>query len=174
MQKRHMIYLGVAVAITIVVLLSTSLFRTPSIPESGEPEGGNAVPSATRNVKVYFMNDRLDPEVTCVKVFPVTREIEDTPGVARAALETLLGGPSAEEEKDGYRTLINPGVVIRSIAIENGIAKVDFDMTLEKEVGGSCRVSAIRAQLTETLMQFPTVKSVILSVEGRVEEALQP
>ena len=51
---------------------------------------------------------------------------------------------------------------------------VDFDPQLEFQVGGSCRVAAISSQIRQTLMQFPTVKSVIISIDGRTEDILQP
>jgi len=35
------------------------------------------------------------------------------------------------------------------------------------------RVSAIRAQITETLKQFETVNEVIVSIDSRVEDILQ-
>ncbi|MBU3925210.1 GerMN domain-containing protein, partial [Patescibacteria group bacterium] len=56
----------------------------------------------------------------------------------------------------------------------NGIAKVDFDERLEFQAGGSCRVAAIRAEITETLKQFPTVNNVVISINGRTEDILQP
>ena len=34
--------------------------------------------------------------------------------------------------------------------------------------------AAIRVQITETLEQFPTVDSVIISIDGRTEDILQP
>ncbi|MBA7661011.1 hypothetical protein ES703_69021 [subsurface metagenome] len=63
---------------------------------------------------------------------------------------------------------------IQKLIIENGVAKIDFDEQLEFQVGGSCRVVAIRAQITETLKQFPTVDNVIISIDGRTEDILQP
>jgi len=45
---------------------------------------------------------------------------------------------------------------------------------LQYQVGGSCRVSAIRAQIIETLKQFSTVKNVVISINGRTEDILQP
>lgn len=128
----------------------------------------------TTKVKIYFNNSRLDPEYSCNKVFPVEREVSKTAAVARAALEQLLEGPTEAEKNQQYLTSINSGVKIQKLIIENGVAKVDFDETLEKAVGGSCRVSAIRAQITETLKQFPTVQSVIISINGRTEDILQP
>jgi spore germination protein GerM len=50
----------------------------------------------------------------------------------------------------------------------------DFNERLEYQVGGSCRVSAIRAQISETLKQFPTIKDVIILINGRKEDVLQP
>ena len=128
----------------------------------------------TIKVKVYFNNDRMDPEFSCNKVFPVEREIPKTQAVARAALEELLKGATEEEKNQGFFTNINSGVKIQSLSIQDGVAKIDFDDQLEFQVGGSCRVAAIRAQITETLKQFPTVDSVIISINGRTEDILQP
>ena len=128
----------------------------------------------TMTIKVYFNNDKLDPEFSCNKVFPVEREISKTQAVAMAALKELLKGTTQGEEEKGFFTNINSGVKIQSLTIENGVAKVEFDEQLEFQVGGSCKVSAIRAQITETLKQFPTVDSVIISINGRTEDILQP
>lgn len=148
---------------------------------SGLPENEKKVEvpviiSATdiSKVKAFFNNNNLDPEVSCNKVFPVERSVPKTAAVARAALEELLKGPTNGEKNNGYFTSINPGVKIQSLTIANGTAKVDFSDTLERAVGGSCRVAAIRAQITETLKQFPTVKNVTISINGRTEDILQP
>jgi spore germination protein GerM len=102
------------------------------------------------------------------------RIVPKTEAVARAALEELLKGPTDREKADKYFTAINPGVEIQKLVVENGIAKVDFNETLDNPGGGSCRVSAIRTQITQTLKQFPTVKDVIISIDGRIEDILQP
>jgi hypothetical protein len=125
-------------------------------------------------VKAYFINDNLDPAVSCDKVFSVERIIPKTQATARAALEELFNGPTAEEKNNGFRTTINDGVKIQSLTIESGFAKVDFNQQLQEKVGGSCRVTAIRAQITETLKQFSTVKSVVISINGKIEDILQP
>lgn len=125
-------------------------------------------------VKAYFNNSQMDPEASCNKVFPVERIVAKSPAVARAALEELLKGVTDAEKNAGFFTSINTGVKIQRLTIENGVAKVDFDEKLEFQVGGSCRVSAIRAEITDTLKQFPTVNSVIISINGRTEDILQP
>lgn len=125
-------------------------------------------------IKVFFSNDSLDPAISCTKVFPVERTITKTDAIGRAALEQLLLGPTEVEEVNAYVTSINSNVKINSLDIDNGVARVDFSSEIEKGVGGSCKVSAIRAQISETLKQFPTVKDVVISVDGRVDDALQP
>lgn len=131
-------------------------------------------PSQTTLVKAFFSNNNFDPEVSCNKVFEVERRVPRTVAVARAALEQLLAGPSNKEKAQGFFTSINPGVKIQKLEITGGAAKVDFNQTLEQAVGGSCRVAAIRAQITETLKQFSTVKDVLISINGRTEDILQP
>ena len=126
-------------------------------------------------IKVFFNNSNLDPEFSCNKVFSVERKIIKTEAVARAALEKLLAGPTEEEISQGFSTSINSGVKIQKLTIdENGTAMVDFDERLEFPGGGSCRVSAIRSEITQTLKQFPTVNNVIISIDGRIEDILQP
>jgi hypothetical protein len=126
-------------------------------------------------VRAYFTNANLDPDpnVDCSAVFPVTRAIPRTQGTARAALTELLKGPSAAEESQGYATGIPSGVTLQDIRIENGTAYADFSSELN-QVGGSCLVTSIRGQIEDTLLQFPTVTDVVISVNGNSEEALQP
>lgn len=125
-------------------------------------------------VKVFFSSSKLDPAVTCNKVFSVEREITKTPAIARAALLELLSGPTLAEKNDGFSTSLNPEIIIQKLVIENGVAKVDFSKQLEEPGGGSCRGAAIIAQINQTLKQFSTVQSVIISIDGRSEDILQP
>ncbi|MBI4281696.1 GerMN domain-containing protein [Candidatus Uhrbacteria bacterium] len=139
------------------------------------------VPTSTKGserimVKAFFGNRITDPNVLhCDRVYPVERTVPKTQAVARAALEELLAGPTPIEVQKGYFTAINDRVKIQKLIIENDTAFVDFDETLEAQVGGSCRVAIIRAQIKETLKQFPTVKNVVLTINGRGEDIiLQP
>ena len=128
--------------------------------------------SEKTTVKIYF-NNASDID-SCDKVFSVERTMPKTTLVARAALTQLLVGPTNMEKNAGLFTNINSGVTIQSLTIENGVAKVDFNQQLQEGVAGSCKVIAIRAQITETLKQFPSVKSVVISIDGKTEDILQP
>ena len=126
-------------------------------------------------VNVYFGNTEKNPEaLDCALVFAVERVVPKTPDLARAALNELFKGVNENEKSEKYFTSINDGVVIQKLTIENGVAKVDLNPRLEEAVGGSCRVAAISSQIKSTLKQFPSVKSVIISIDGRTEDILQP
>ncbi|MFH1161936.1 MAG: Gmad2 immunoglobulin-like domain-containing protein [Candidatus Jorgensenbacteria bacterium] len=128
-----------------------------------------------QTVNVYFSSRAEDQEaMRCNETYPVARRIPKTQAPARTALEELLKGPDRVESGRGFFTSINPGVKINSLAIADGVARADFDAMMEAGMGGSCRVTAIRSQITNTLKQFPAVREVIIGVEGRVEDALQP
>lgn len=156
--------------LVLIIGISFSVFVLIQFREEKPEE----TPEKIMTLKVFFNNDKLDPEFSCNKVFPVERIVPKTQTPARKALELLLAGPTLSEKEQGFFTNINPGVKIQKLTIENGMAKVDFDEQLEFQVGGSCRVSAIRAEITQTLKQFPTVNEVIISINGRTEDILQP
>jgi len=131
----------------------------------------------TMAVKVFLSNaNGNDPMQDCSAVEAVTRYIPQIEGVARAALTELIKGPTQEEQNRGYRSSLplNAGIEIQDLRIENGTAYVDFSGDLEEGVAGSCRVQNIRAQIESTLKQFPTVTKVVISVDGRTEDILQP
>ena len=130
----------------------------------------------TMKIKLNFFNEELGASIdfNCTDTAVIEREIEKTSAPARAAIEELLKGPILSEIDLGFSTTIPADVKLQKITIENNIAKVDFDETLERGVGGSCRVAAIRSQITQTLKQFSNVKEVIISINGRTEDILQP
>lgn len=128
----------------------------------------------TKTVAVYFNNTKLDPDILCYLVFPVYRTVPRNASKIDSALEALLKGPSDMERSEGYFTSINPNTGVRSVKVEGDTAYVDFDPQLGFEVGGSCRVGAIRAQITETVKAATGVEHVVISIEGNSTEVLEP
>lgn len=129
--------------------------------------------SDTMEVKVYFGRYGTDSSMNaCTEVYESVRIVKKVDGVARAAVEELLKGVTEAEKDAKLFSSIPEGTVLQNIKIENGTAYVDFNNLLN--AGGSCRVAAIRSQIEGTLMQFPTVSRVVISVDGNSEEALQP
>ena len=136
----------------------------------GQEEGRESV----TELFVYFSNNNLDPEISCNKTFAVARLVPRTQSVLKAAIEELLKGPAPAEAKLGFGTLINPGVTINSVNISGNTATIDFSPKLDENMGGSCRVAAIRSQITNTAKQFANIKNVIISINGESELILQP
>ena len=159
--------LAIVLIVILVLIGGYFAYNMLNSAEEGQPE------PTTQQVEVYFGHVEKTGD-DCSKVFATEREIESTEGVGKAALQELLAGLTDEEKDEGYYTNINTGVEVNSLTIEDGAAEVDFSKELEERVGGSCRVTAIKAQIKETLKQFSTVDEVEISVEGETEAVLQP
>jgi spore germination protein GerM len=118
-----------------------------------------------------------------------TRRVPKTVRIGTAALEELLSGPRPGGLA-GFTTAIptpdevlsyagrapdwRPRVMLRSLAIENGVATADFSPELRAYGGGAARVQLIRDQITRTLLQFPTVHTVRIAIAEQTEGVLQP
>lgn len=124
-------------------------------------------------VRVFFTNSAMNGNGDCRNVFSVERPRGSSPAVAEHALKELLSGPNSSDREAGYATELPRGVVLRGIRITNGVAVANFSNQLRSSAG-ACRAEAIRAQIERTLFQFPSVQSVIIQVEGKEEEVLEP
>lgn len=131
--------------------------------------------------EIYFSNNKLDPQVSCLKVFSVIKSAGVNLPVPfgeeglRRNIEALLMGPGNTDKEEGYFTNIPENVKLNKIEIKDNYAKLDFSKEMESNVAGSCRVTAIRAQIVKTVLAFDkNIRSVIISVNGKSEDALQP
>ncbi len=138
----------------------------------GVGEKTSVMPSGI-TLKVYFLNDSIKKINDCTEVVPVERMVFDTKNLGEASLRLLLEGPRGEEGDAGYVSSVPRGVWLNSIKIEDGVASADFSRELSA-TAGSCNVLAIRTQIEKTLLQFPTIKKVRISVEGKTEGILEP
>jgi len=76
---------------------------------------------------------------------------------------------------DGEKFPFRKGrVALLDLNIKDGIAFADFSGEIHTYGGGSCRVDAIRSQITNTLKQFLVIEEVVISVDGEKECILQP
>ncbi len=130
----------------------------------------------TMKVKSYFSKNVTND---CSAVSAVERTVLKTQEPAYISLTELLKGPTTSEKNAGFSTNIPVSTLpmnmrINSVRIVNGVATADFSGELESGVAGSCRVMAIRSQIENTLKQFSTVKSVVISINGRTDDILQP
>jgi hypothetical protein len=127
-----------------------------------------------RPFAVETVSARLSfPDRSCSGVKPYTRAIPKTISMARLLVEALIAGPTAAEKKSGAETPFPSGSRLESINLRGGTITVDFNERLQS-VGGACRAQMIRAAVTATLRQLPTVKKVVITAGGSESQALQP
>ncbi len=153
-------------------IVATTMKKEPTpivAPVVETPETPNdTVQKDDLSVKVYFANGIKNPGfMDCRVVHPITRTIPYTLAVAEASLEELIKGLTGADIAQGYQTSIDPNTKIKSLSIVNGVATVDFSKELNNKNVGLCAGQFIESQITETLMQFPSVQKVTITVEGK-------
>ena len=121
-----------------------------------------ATSSGTTILRAYFWLGGLPGSEGPVAVL---RTIPGTKAVATAAVTALLAGPTAGETGRAITTQIPSGTQLLDLAIDKSVATINLSAEF---VGGgdSAAVQTRQAQVTYTLTQFPTVKSVIFQIEG--------
>jgi germination protein M len=153
---------------------SPDLTPAPSDEPSSEPSdapsaspvpasvGPSAAPTGTTIVRTYFWLGGLPGSEGLVATL---REIPGTKGVATAAVNQLLAGPTSGEAGRSITSAIPDGSKLLGLSIEGGVATVDLSSEFESG-GGSASVLTRLGQMVYTLTQFPTVKSVVFEIEG--------
>ncbi len=146
----------------------------------------NDLTLAQQQIQILGSND---PNAMSTNVFWVVDEnvqaqsilVPRTLGIGRASLEALLWGPPSDNST-GYSSAIPAAaevlayqgrtpewgehVRLNSLAIIDGVAHADFSEELTAHPGGAMRVSLIRAQIEQTLLQFSTINSVSITIDG--------
>jgi germination protein M len=126
----------------------------PSDTASGSDNNSTSV----IDYEVWFVSDEL--------LHASARTGKATPRVGTAAMESLLSGPSEDEQAAGLISAIPPGTQLLGLEIENEVATVDLSPHYEAG-GGSLSMRMRLAQIVYTLTQFPTVSGVLFEVNGR-------
>jgi hypothetical protein len=182
MSRKLQIILGIIVAVIVaagVVWLfalrdnSDSPAKTPRADKHSTSQPSTNAPTVTEpktyNTKVYF-SKHPDSDNDPTKVFSVARTSPDA-GVANFALRQLIAGPTATEKASGYFS----DVRVRSDPSNCGGADVKVSIADTRATVQFCRsfdavgtLSDARANETirATLLQFPTIKSVVVLNKG--------
>ncbi len=146
-------------------------------PTSGPTQPPQSVPTDTpvpqlfSRVKIYLIaiNDagKSGPQIGCGdSVIAVDREITPTNAPLKAALEALLSIHDQHYGQSGlYNALYQSNLRVQSVTINNGVARIALTGTFQQ--GGVCDSPRIEAQLTSTALQFSTVKSAEITINGK-------
>jgi spore germination protein GerM len=140
-----------------------------------------AAPAETQTVKVAWVGK--DGQIALEE-----RRVPRTQAIGAAALNELLWGPDPGGDTwgtslptpaevlsfSGRAGSWGPRVRLLKLTIVNGVALANFSPELRAYGGGAARVAAIRQQIETTLRQFPSVKRVVIAVDGQTEGVLEP
>jgi len=113
--------------------------------------------------KVYFYHEPGE----YIDLAPVTRSVNAL-APARPAIEALLKGPTAAERRRGFEPLASAREFrIGSLKISNGTARINF-VSNRRWAGWPGDLAPVRFKTAVelTLKQFPTVRRVIVSLNG--------
>lgn len=118
-----------------------------------------------QTIKIYFYHEPGE----YIDLSPVTRTIR-TASPARAAIQGLLKGPTAAERKNGFDGLASASdFKIGSLSIRNGTARINFIVAEDwRGFPGDIAPARFKKAVELTLKQFPTVKEVVVSLNGDV------
>ena len=120
------------------------------------------VEGPSHDVTLWFVKDG--------KPASVTRKAPATPEVARQALELLFGGPTADEQAQGYSSQIVEGTQLNAIALRDRVATVDVSPDIQAVVPGAPDKGAADqlklGQIVRTLTQLRDVAWVRFAVNG--------
>jgi len=145
-----------------------SAAQTSGTPTSGTPTGGMATTADTGTTPAAA--DTVGYHVWFTKngnLAPMWIEGEKTLGVLTEAMTLLLAGPPSGS---GLDTTIPAGTEVRDLGFSNGTATLDLSSQFAEGTVDRARVG----QIVYTLTQFPTVKKVRLTVEGKPVSGAPP
>lgn len=135
---------------------------------AGAALGGGGAAAASNAARASPLAAYL---VRGMHVAPVRRLVVTKGAPARAALTSLLRGPTAAERAQGYSTAIPAGTTLRSVTVVNGVATVDLSPRFVAG-GGSTSMLLRVAQVVHTATQFPTVIRVAFEINGRFARSI--
>lgn len=99
-------------------------------------------------------------------LYPEPRGVPTTPRIGAAAVEALLSGTLS----DAFGSAVPAEASLNSLVIDDGVATVDLSSEFE-DGGGSLLMRLRLGQLVYTLTEFPTVKRVLLEIDGSPVES---
>lgn len=149
---------------------TVSATPTETVPVTHTPPTSN---TNMTSVTLYFFNEGMKTTNSCSEVVAVTRQIPAVVRIGTQTLGALLAGPTAAEMSAGYLSDIPAGTILNSLTIDNGVARADFSSSFAA-AAGECSAALRQAQVSRTLMQFPTVTTVIVTVDGESENIFTP
>jgi hypothetical protein len=153
------------------ILLAFAAGGAPSASQAQQRSNSSSSSSSAsgqRQVRAYFPRDGNPHPRDPFNLQFVVRNVSSA-APARPALEALLTGPTAAEKQRRLRPLDAGGLNLSTLVIKGGEARVDFVSRGGKRWAGDLSPAEFRRAVERTLKQFSTVRSVVVSVDGKTD-----
>ncbi|MDR0624457.1 MAG: GerMN domain-containing protein [Treponema sp.] len=141
---------------------------TTEQPAPSQSPAGQREPPKPETVRreraVYFT--QIDREGTILR-YKATRNIQVSDSPMLDALNALLQGPTAEEQRRGLVSLIPSGTRILSATVRGNTAYISFSEEFQYNTYGVEGYAAQLKQIVWTATEFPNVRDVQILIEGR-------
>ncbi len=176
MDRTAILYSLLAIIFIFAIVFYVSTTQNKSLRSGDAPShtpSPTTVPTEQNNdtVQVYLVaiNDRgqQGKEFGCQdSIVPVTISIPPTDDPLRGAIEQLLQIDQTYGDTDLYNAFYQSKLQIDSVQVTNGIATIR--LSGDFVIGGVCDEPRIKEQIRETALQFPTVESVRIYINGQM------
>lgn len=141
------------------LLLAAGVLLAACKPDAGPGTAASPTANPPREIEVWFLADR-DGRLHLAKEL---RPVPDDERIAEAAVEQLLEGPTVE----GLFSPFSAGTRVRSVAVEGGVATVDWTSdVLTVSVGAEGETYGIQS-VVHTLVGLGGIDKVRFTVEGK-------
>jgi len=163
---RHVIFI-LTFSLLVTVALALMLFW-PSVDQSADKPTAATSSPATQSVALFYyqpeadMDDQGNIQCSPAGLVGVFRDIPETVTPLEDTLHLFMEGDlTPREQQMGIITEFPlQGVSLVGINLVDGVATIALDDPQFQTGGGSCRARVLRAQMTRTTLQFPTVEEV--------------
>lgn len=116
-----------------------------------------------RTISVYLP---IEPPTAGPELKPLSRRVE-AKSPLRPAIEALIAGPTAAEIDLGYVRVAYGDLRLVSVKLERGVARIDFTREIRSDYNpGDLETLRFQGAVVKTAKQFPSVKKVIVCVNG--------
>jgi germination protein M len=138
---------------------------TPSAPQA-------AGPATQKRMSTLYFVKVTDEGAIAVSGLPRSVSFTDAP--LTQTLEALVSGPTADESRRGFRSLIPTGTRIENVRTEGRTAYVSFNESFRFNSYGNEGLVAQLRQVVYTATEFSNVSRVQVLIAGRVTDYLGP
>lgn len=116
-----------------------------------------------RMVRIYLP---VEPPTAGPELKPLPRRVE-AKSPLRPAIEALIAGPTAAQKNRGYVRVAYGDLRLVSVKLERGVARIDFTREIRSDYNpGDLETLRFQGAVVKTAKQFPSVKKVIVCVNG--------